>query len=417
MELVAEPSHGLVDEPVSWRVTGVDVGAEVTLQLDVTDAADRRWRSASSYPVGGDGVLVLPDPAAPWSALAPVDTRAAPTIFTPALDGWSATASVTAGGRTAAAEVSRGYLRGVHRARRTGEGWFMELFLPEGTAEPGPGVLCVGGSMGMTGILPRAALLASHGYATAVLAYIQEPGLPPTMDRIPVEVVHAALAAFTEADPAHRVVWAASVGCGLALAALASPGAPRVAGAIMVAPTDVVWQALAEGQPPQHAAVSRGGEELPWLPMRSEVVLTQWLRGQVVSRLPGRQRSTALRLLQAYAKGRHDTAKLEAATIPVEEIAAPIMLVAGEADAMWPAAEMARRVADRRREAGVADGDELHVLPGAGHFFDLPDSPATVDRSTGLVAGGEPVGTAASHRQVWDATLAFLARTAGHPCG
>ena len=48
------------------------------------------------------------------------------------------------------------------------------------------GVL-VPGSTGMAAVAPRAALLCARGYTTAVLGYMQEPGLPSTFRQIPIE--------------------------------------------------------------------------------------------------------------------------------------------------------------------------------------------------------------------------------------
>lgn len=55
-------------------------------------------------------------------------------------------------------------------------------------------MLVVPGSTGLAAIEPTAALLASHGYLALVAAYMQEPGLPPAMKEIPVELIGAALA-------------------------------------------------------------------------------------------------------------------------------------------------------------------------------------------------------------------------------
>lgn len=48
-----------------------------------------------------------------------------------------------------------------------------------------------------------------------------------------------------------------------------------------------------------------------------------------------------MRLHDVYARSRRDTAAVERCSIAVERIAAPMLLVTGEADVMWPAAEMA----------------------------------------------------------------------------
>ena len=52
-----------------------------------------------------------------------------------------------------------------------------------------PGVLVIGGSDGGPGDPIVAAMLASHGYAALSLSYFGEPGLPPTLERVPIAPV------------------------------------------------------------------------------------------------------------------------------------------------------------------------------------------------------------------------------------
>lgn len=259
---------------------------------------------------------------------------------------------------------------------------------------------------------PTAVLLASRGHPSAVLGYCQEDGLPASMRAIPVEVLTEAIGAFATmetVDPARIAVWAASVGTGLALAALAGPDRPHVCRVIAVSPTDVVWQALAEhGPPPKASSLARSGVELAYLPMHGERLLGQLVRHALTRRLPGRARSSAMRLYPAYTRGKESPAVIAAASIPVEDIAAPMLLIAGTEDEMWPSATMAQTIARRRREHGVGTDDHLLLLPDAGHFMRPPGTPSTADRSADLVSGGTQDGIARGKRQAWQAALAFL---------
>ena len=56
----------------------------------------------------------------------------------------------------------------------------------------------------------------------------------------------------------------------------------------------------------------------------------------------------------------------DAAAIPVERIAGPILLVAAQDDEMWPSVRMSRRMLDRLERAGFPHANELHVVDG-GH--------------------------------------------------
>jgi alpha-beta hydrolase superfamily lysophospholipase len=243
---------------------------------------------------------------------------------------------------------------------------------------------------------------------SGVLSYLGEPGLPGAMAEVDLEVITAglkALAGLPEVDPARIAVHCASVGTGLVLSALSETDRPPVAAAIAVAPTSVVWQSLSTGgPPPKSSSVRRAGQSLPYVPLRADKLLGQ-LVGHALSRfLPG-PHSSALAMRSAYEAGLSDSKAVADAAIPIERFSAPLLLIAGTQDAVWPGEQMARELIKRRGER--AD-DRLLVLPDAGHFLRPPVIPTTVNRTDGLVGGGTPEGSAQGARLAWHTTLAFL---------
>jgi len=147
------------------------------------------------------------------------------------------------------------------------------------------------------------------------------------------------------------------------------------------------------------------------VPIRGEKLLGQMLRTRLGWLFSRRPRSGALEVLPAYRAGLDASAAVAAAAIPIERINAPVLAVAGEADAMWPSARMAQALVDRRRQHGGHAADRLLLLPGAGHFLRPPVTPTTVDRNDSLVSGGTPQASARGQRAAWDAVLGFLADT------
>jgi dienelactone hydrolase len=402
MILDPRPADGLIDDPVDWRVSGVFAGAVVRLTVSGTDAAGRVWRSDAEYTVDDDGRFATADPDRPWWSMT-TDARPPVTFTVP--EAWTCTAEVASSGAVAGTTLTRRSGNGTPAKRLSGDRWRLDV---RSAGSGAPGVLLVPGSTGMAAVAPRAGLLCARGYTTAVLGYMQEPGLPPSMREIPTEVVADAGMAFRaldEVDGDRIGVWAVSVGTELALAALSGPDPLPVRGVVAISPSDVVWQALSEGGPPPKASSLRhAGRGLPWVPLRGERLVGQMLQHAVRRRLPGgKGRSTALRLLPAYSN--RDESKAAAAAIPVERIDAPMLLVAGDADAMWPSVTMAAALAARR---GHHPADRLLVLPGTGHFVSQPATPTTVDRNADLVSGGTPEATAHGQRAAWDAVLAFL---------
>jgi dienelactone hydrolase len=300
-----------------------------------------------------------------------------------------------------------------------GEGFALRVYRPAQAPDPAPGVVVVPGSTGPSKIAPTAALLAAHGYVAAVLGYMQEPGLPSSFCRIPVEAFVAGIRAFAglpSVDAARVGVLAVSVGAVGPLVALGGDDAPPVRAVVVVAPTHVVWQGLSTGGPPPRAPMlTRGGRDLPYVPIRGDKVLGQLIRTRLARLVTRRPRSAALALLAAYQAGLADRDAVGAAAIAVERIAAPVLAAAGTADAMWPSAQMAQELLLRRRRASAphASGHRLVLLPGAGHFLRPPVTPTTVDRNESLISGGNHEATAWGQRVMWDEALEFLADTVG----
>lgn len=414
MELSVIPADGPVDTTPTLRVDGVAPGTMATLTVRTTDAAGHRWRFSGTYPVGPDGALRIDDPERPWWDMRFEDPDTPPVAFVAADDALEYRVSVSCGTRSAEEVVRRTWGGDAERTEVAGDGWRLRLYHRSGTSATRPGVLLVPGSTGVSAMAPAAALLAAHGYATGVLGYMQDPGLPASFRRIPVEAITAGMRAFTQARfvSGDLVVLAASVGSVAALAALSGEDAVPVRGIIVLSPSSVVWQAMGEGGPPPKASMlTRNDDDLPYLPIRGEKLIGQMLRTAVARRLTRRPRSSALRLLPAYAAALAKVGADTGALLPVERISAPLLAVAGSDDAMWPAATMAQALVERRRAHGTGDADRLLLLPGAGHFLRPPVIPTTVDRNDALISGGTPEGNARGQRAAWTATLEFLQQT------
>jgi dienelactone hydrolase len=298
-----EPAEGRVDASPVLVVEGLRPGADAWLTLATTDAGGHAWRSCTRCRVAPDGVLELSDHERPWWNMTFEDRDVAPVAFQApdsALDYELEVALARGGG--ARATVRRLWADGVAREDLAGDGWRMRLYRPRSAGRSG--VVVIPGSTGAAAIAPLAALLASHGYVTGVLAYMQEPGLPSTFREIPLEALDAGIRAFAAAAALHQdriSVLAASVGTAAALSCLSGDDAPAVAAVVVIAPTSVVWQALGEGgPPPKVSSLTRQRRELPYVPIRGEKLLGQILRGAVLARFD-RRRSRAIRLLPAFA--------------------------------------------------------------------------------------------------------------------
>ena len=98
-------------------------------------------------------------------------------------------------------------------------------------------------------------------------------------------------------------------------------------------------------------------------------------------------------------------AEIVAATIPVEKIAGPVLLVSGGQDQVWNATELSE-IAYRRRQASGQPVEHLSD-PRAGHSLSLPGLPTYVNVPW-TPMGGEPQATAHLQMQAWDARVRTL---------
>src|SRR4051812_49782537 len=78
------------------------------------------------------------------------------------------------------------------RARAKGGELYGKSFAPKHSQAPRPAVLLIGGSSGEAPV-EAAKRLAKHGYPAYALWYFNAPGLPKTLDNVPLEYFAKAL--------------------------------------------------------------------------------------------------------------------------------------------------------------------------------------------------------------------------------
>jgi dienelactone hydrolase len=414
MKVRVDDQTGLIDSAVRFFVTEAPASS-VQLTISGADGQGHLWESTNSYRVGDDGELAIADPDEPWTTMEFVQPSAAPVVFDASDTGLDFGVRVTAGSESATTTVRREWGHDLRTEEISGAGWLLTIFRPQAPAGRRPGVIVVPGTIVGPTALAIAALLASHGYISATLFYTQREGLPDAFVQIPIESITAGMQAFAGLDDVDGdavAVHCSSVGVQTALSALSHPGAIEPRAVIAVAPSHVVFQALrTDGPPVKSSALTFGGVDLPYVPVKAEKLMGQLIRNTLRRKLSRSPASMAMVMLPPYAAGLRDDAAVARAVIPVENIACPILAIAGEDDQSYPAADMARALIERRvaKAAEHSDHDLLLTFADVGHFVRPPATPTTVDRSDGLVAGGSPIAVGRAQREAWTAVLAFLA--------
>jgi dienelactone hydrolase len=265
-----------------------------------------------------------------------------------------------------------------------------------------PGVLVVGGSDGGLGAPGTAMLLASHGYAALSLAYFGAKGLPQTLERVPMETFAKALAWMrcnSHVDTRFIAIYGESRGTEPALWTAARDA--HVNAVVARSPSFALWGGVGADHLPGDAAWTLRGKALPYIPNH---ITVSFGAGYLWDRLIGRP----VRQSDLFDQNIADYGSTATVEIPVERIKAPILLLAGRDDAIWPSYPMALRVMARRRHRV---GDELVAYSDVGHPIPYAWLPSGGERSRlKFAVGGTQAGTAMAEADAWPRILAFLTK-------
>jgi dienelactone hydrolase len=347
--LSAQPKAALVDAPERITLRGLTAGEQVTISARAVSAAgqatpERPFSSSATFHADASGVVDTAKSSPSAGSYTGVEAMGLFERLHPARvdsfvnlyprTGQQVTITATSGGRTlASATVVRHPLGDGVRSTTltTGQAGFDgQLFTPAAGGGRHLAVLIFGGSEGGNSGVLTAALLASHGYPALSIAYFKAPGLPASLDKIPLEYFVTALrwlARQPGVDPHRLVVAGGSRGSEAALLLGANyPG--LVSGVIALVPSNVALTAFPSNAGP---AWTLHGRPVPFQSQFGPAVLA------------------------AHA------------AIPVEKIRGPLFLDCGGADAVWPSCPMANAVIARRKAHHLPYRDHLLTFPDGGH--------------------------------------------------
>lgn len=187
--------------------------------------------------------------------------------------------------------------------------------------QPSAAIVVLGGSGGrLNTVYPE--MLAEQGFVVLALAYFKAPGLPATLDEVPVETVSRALDFLEQLPEVDQRAGFGVLGVsrGSELALLAGSYDQRIRAVAAIVPSSVAWH----------------GQTGP----------AAWtVDAQPVSSLSFARRSEQPILLRAQQA--LDTAPADQAQLPVERISGPLLLISASQDHIWPSTAMARQLVER----------------------------------------------------------------------
>ncbi|MCI2425662.1 dienelactone hydrolase [Candidatus Acetothermia bacterium] len=206
-----------------------------------------------------------------------------------------------------------------------------------------------------------------RGYAVLSLAYFGMKGLPRSLESIPLEYFERAISWLAEQPtvvPNHYAVEGVSKGGELAL--LLASRYPEIRAVVGIVPGSVVFQGIPRGFYAPRSSWSYKGQELPYVPCRFSFDMIKAILTQ--------------KFVGVYTRSLKNKEAVERATIPVEKINGPILLVSGKHDEMWPSTYMSNQIVERLEKHDFKHRYE-HIACETGHnVFEDPGARENIAR-------------------------------------
>ena len=291
------------------------------------------------------------------------------------------------------------------------EGLVGTLFRPS-TSASRPAVVALGGAGG--GLSEGGAKgLVSQGFAVLVLAYFGVGALPRELVEIPLEYFERAVA-WLRAQPGVEADRVAVVGNskGAELALLLGATYPEDVRAVVgYAPSPIVWQAI-----PFDREFYYGGPRSPWS-FRGEPVpfvpLARPLPSELLRMTGAVLEGRAISARPFYERALGARAVVDAASIAVEKIKGPVLLISGTDDGLWPSTPFSEMAMERLKAHDHPFRFEHLRYEGAGHLLALPGYEPKESWGRNLELGGSPEANEFANTDSWPKVLGFLKESLG----
>lgn len=400
------PRHGLIDELITITVSGCMPGEKLDVELRLLDQKNNEFKSEVHVEINEKGEQTLSQSDVEglfWSAekvgalhgdyFYKSDAAELEMEWTLKREG-EEVGQVTAIRAFKHEDVRREVVRV--------EGVVGTLFYQEEDMAR-PVVVVLGGSDGEIQE-HAAALLATKGYNVFALAYFGQEGVPKDLDKIPLEYFDGAIQWVKGRFSVEKVTLIGYSRGAEAALLLASVYPDEFKAVVAGAPGAYVTSGLKNTIYAPIPSWTLEGEDLPYLTFK-------YRPAQMFSMLGGMIKRKPVSFLSIWENSLSKQELAEASRIEVERIKAPVLLIAGGQDQVWPSERFAKKIAQEM----VRVPRQLH-FEGAGHFlafpYALPGMPANVLMHVGgrmiMDFGGTKAANAEATKKSWKELLCFL---------
>lgn len=288
---------------------------------------------------------------------------------------------------------------------------FIGTICTPSTSGKHPAILLLGGSEGgnvMQYIAPR---FAQYGYVAVSVAYFKEPGLPQSLQDVPVETIGKALddvSKRSDVDANRIAIMGGSKGGELAL--LAASLYPQIHAVVAYVPSPFAWQGIPDGPQAQpQSSWTLHGEPVPYV--QYTAAMGEQFQNAFLKHSP-------LDLRVAYDDAmKRNKGEIAPAMFHLENIRGPVLLLGADDDQLWNSDAQSELALAYLRAHHHPYADEYLHYPDAGHLFlfqsashpqtEVPLGPFT------MLLGGTVKGDLAAQAQAWPAIGMFLESALG----
>lgn len=262
--------------------------------------------------------------------------------------------------------------------------------------EKRPAIIVVSGSDGrIEKAQAIAQVFAAKGYSALAVCYFGLDRTPSNLDRIPLEIIENAidwLKHQATVDQNHIAIYGRSKGGELVL--LAASLFPELTCVIANTPSCYVYEGLGNKMPSGHSSWTYRNSEVPYLKF-SFSVLCQMM----IKKMFGQKDLIKWMYNKIIKKGNS-----KAASIAVEKINGPILLLSSASDTIWPSLLHCERVIKRLAENNFNFKFKHVTYEKAGHMLTLPyQSISALNKCNGNLEGWQM-----ACRDSWKQTIDFL---------